>query len=62
MPFEVDVRDRIGEIVFDHPPVNAFDARLWLELPGIIHGLAERSGGRSSASHTALQYNITGVS
>ena len=42
MPFEVDVRDRIGEIVFDHPPVNAFDARLWLELPGIIHGLAER--------------------
>ena len=42
MPFEVDVRDRIGEIIFDHPPVNAFDARLWLELPGIIHGLAER--------------------
>ncbi len=42
MPFEVDVRDRIGEIVFDHPPVNAFDSRLWLELAGIIHGLAER--------------------
>ncbi|MCY4563787.1 MAG: enoyl-CoA hydratase family protein [Gammaproteobacteria bacterium] len=42
MPFEVDVRDRIGEIVFDHPPVNAFDSSLWLELPGIIHGLAER--------------------
>ena len=42
MSFEVDVRDRIGEIVFNHPPVNAFDARLWLQLPGIIHGLAER--------------------
>ena len=42
MPFEVDVRDRIGEIVFDHPPVNAFDSSLWLELPGIVHGLAER--------------------
>ena len=26
------------------------------------HGLAERSGARGSASHTALQYNITGVS
>ncbi len=42
MPFEVDVRDRIGEIVFDHPPVNAFDAGMWLQLPGIVHGLAER--------------------
>ena len=42
MPFEVNVRNRIGEIVFDHPPVNAFDSRLWLELPGIVHGLAER--------------------
>ena len=46
MPFEVDVRDRIGEIVFDHPPVNAFDSSLWLELPGIIHGLAERKDVR----------------
>ena len=46
MPFEVDVHDRIGEIVFDHPPVNAFDSRLWLELPGIIHGLAERKDVR----------------
>ena len=26
------------------------------------HALAERSGARSSATHTALQYNITGVS
>lgn len=42
MPFETDVRDRIGEIVFDHPPVNAFDARMWLQLPDIVHGLAER--------------------
>ena len=42
MPFKVDVRNRIGEIVFDHPPVNAFDSCLWLELPDIVHGLAER--------------------
>ena len=26
------------------------------------YALAERSGARSSATHTALQYNITGVS
>ena len=42
MPFEVEIRDRVGEIVFDHPPVNAFDSGLWLELPGVIHGLAGR--------------------
>ena len=42
MPFEVDVSNRIGEILFDHPPVNAFDSAMWLELPGIIHDLAGR--------------------
>ena len=42
MPIEVKVQDRIGEIVFNHPPVNAFDSHLWLELPNIIHELAQR--------------------
>ena len=46
MPFEVQVKERIGEIVFNHPPVNAFDSRMWLELPGIIHQLAERQDVR----------------
>ena len=42
MPFEVEVKNRIGEIAFNHPPVNAFDSRAWLELPGIIRELAQR--------------------
>jgi enoyl-CoA hydratase len=36
MSMNTQVRDRIGEIVIDHPPVNALDSRLWNELPGII--------------------------
>ena len=43
MPFEVEVRNRIGEIVFDHPPVNAFDSAMWLELPDIVYELAQRN-------------------
>lgn len=42
MPFEINVRDRIGEIVFDHPPVNAFDSSMWLELPDMVLALARR--------------------
>ncbi len=42
MPFEVEVKDCIGEIVFNHPPVNAFDSRMWLELPDVVYGLARR--------------------
>ncbi|KQX17619.1 MULTISPECIES: enoyl-CoA hydratase family protein [unclassified Sphingomonas] len=37
MPIRTDIRDRIGEIVFDHPPVNAFDSALWNEIPAIVH-------------------------
>jgi enoyl-CoA hydratase len=36
MSMNTQVRDRIGEIIIDHPPVNALDSRLWNELPGII--------------------------
>jgi enoyl-CoA hydratase len=36
MPIRTDIRDRIGEIVFDHPPVNAFDSALWNEIPAIV--------------------------
>ena len=37
MPIRTIIRDRIAEIVFDHPPVNAFDSETWNSLPGIIH-------------------------
>jgi enoyl-CoA hydratase len=39
MPIRTDIRDRIGEIIFDHPPVNAFDSALWNEIPAIVHKL-----------------------
>lgn len=36
MPITVTISDRIAEIVFDVPPVNAFDSETWLSLPRII--------------------------
>ncbi len=36
MPITTTIRDRIAEIVFDVPPVNAFDSVTWNSLPGII--------------------------
>ena len=36
MGIETHIADRIAEIVFDVPPVNAFDSETWLSLPGII--------------------------
>ncbi len=42
MPFHTEVRDRIAEIIFDHPPVNAFSGSMWMELPDIITELGRR--------------------
>lgn len=36
MPIHCTIRDRIAEIVFDVPPVNAFDSETWLSIPDII--------------------------
>ena len=36
MPIHCQTKDRIAEIVFDVPPVNAFDSATWLSLPAII--------------------------
>lgn len=36
MPILVEIRDRVAEIVLDHPPVNALDSEGWLALPGHI--------------------------
>ena len=40
MPITVSINDRIAEIVFDVPPVNAFDSETWLSLPAIIKAAA----------------------
>lgn len=36
MPIITTISDRIAEIVFDVPPVNAFDSETWLSIPAII--------------------------
>ena len=36
MPITTTIKDRIAEIVFDVPPVNAFDSATWMSIPGII--------------------------
>lgn len=36
MPITTHIADRIAEIVFDVPPVNAFDSETWNSLPAII--------------------------
>ncbi len=33
MPISTSVTDRIAEVVFDQPPVNALDIAGWHELP-----------------------------
>ena len=46
MPFEVDIKERVAEVVFNHPPVNAFSGAMWLELPGLITELGQRQDVR----------------
>jgi enoyl-CoA hydratase len=46
MPITVEVKDRIAEIVFAHPPVNAFDSVLWNQLPGMITEAGNREDVR----------------
>jgi enoyl-CoA hydratase len=40
MPIHYNLHGRVAEILFDHPPVNAFDTAGWASLPGLI----ERAG------------------
>ena len=40
MPITTTIQDRIAEIVFDVPPVNAFDSETWMALPAIITAAA----------------------
>ncbi len=42
MPIHFNVSDEIGEIVLDHPPVNAFNADIWNEIPDIVTNLGKR--------------------
>jgi enoyl-CoA hydratase len=39
MATRTEIRGHIGELVLDHPPVNALDSKAWNELPGLIETL-----------------------
>lgn len=42
MPIKTEVSNHIAEVIFDHPPVNAFNAAMWNEIPKIITSLGKR--------------------
>lgn len=42
MPIHTKVENNIAEVVFDFPPVNAFNGETWNEIPKVIDGLGAR--------------------
>ncbi|WP_312811818.1 enoyl-CoA hydratase family protein [Brevundimonas sp.] len=46
MPIRTEINNRIGEIILDHPPVNALDSTLWNALPDIITEVGSREDVR----------------
>lgn len=46
MPIDVKVKDRVAEVVFNHPPVNAFNGAMWNQLPGLIAAAGAREDVR----------------
>ncbi len=42
MPFRTEVKGRVAELIFDHPPVNAFTSAMWMQLPALINELGAR--------------------
>ncbi|MCP3733501.1 enoyl-CoA hydratase family protein [Sphingomonas sp. RP10(2022)] len=46
MPITLTIRNRIAEIVFDHPPVNAFDTAGWESIPALIDSASQNEDVR----------------
>ena len=42
MSIRTEIREHIGEVVLDHPPVNALDSQSWNELAQLISELGRR--------------------
>ena len=42
MPIKTKVSNHIAEVIFDHPPVNAFNSKMWNEIPKVITELGKR--------------------
>jgi enoyl-CoA hydratase len=43
VPIRTDIQDHIGEVVLDHPPVNALDSKAWNELADVIASLGTQA-------------------
>jgi enoyl-CoA hydratase len=46
MPIHYSVRERVAEILFDHPPVNAFDTTGWESIPALVERASADEGVR----------------
>lgn len=46
MPIHYSVRDSVAEILFDHPPVNAFDTKGWESIPALVYQASADEGVR----------------
>ncbi|MEM9014773.1 MAG: enoyl-CoA hydratase family protein [Pseudomonadota bacterium] len=61
MPVTTHIADRVAEIVFDHPPVNAFNSTIWNELPEVISDLGKNSDVRCLLIHAKGKGFCAGV-
>lgn len=41
MAIRTEIRGRVGELILDHPPVNAFDSVQWNEIPAMVTQLGQ---------------------
>lgn len=42
MPIRIEIRDRVAEIVIDHPKANALDGRTWNEFADVIEATGRK--------------------
>ncbi len=61
MPIRTNIHDHIGEIMLDHPPVNALDSAGWNELAGVIASVGANSQVRVILIHAAGRGFCAGV-
>ena len=45
-PFDIAITDGIGELIFNHPPVNAFDSATWAAIANAIDELGQNDDVR----------------
>jgi enoyl-CoA hydratase len=56
-----EIRERIGEIILDHPPVNALDSRSWNELAQVVSTLGHHPEVRCVLIHAVGKGFCAGV-